>query len=787
MHRICSIVFAGFFLTYIPLSVLAQKADKISISGHVKEVDSGEALIGVNVWVKELKSGAVTNTYGFYSLTLTADQYTLVYSFIGYEDVIKVIDLQENKTLNVELTAKDLKLKEVVVEAEKKDKNVSSVGMSTVHLKMEAIKKMPVLLGEVDIIKAIQLLPGVQTVGEGTSGFFVRGGAVDQNLILLDESPVYNAAHLLGFFSVFNSDAIKDVQLYKGGIPAEYGGRLSSVLDIHMKEGNNKRFSVKGGIGTIASRLTIEAPLFKERASFMLSARRTYADMFLKLSSNEQVRNTILYFYDLNAKFNYRIGKKDRIFLSAYFGRDVFKYFQNDTQNSEINLNWGNATGTLRWNHVFNHRLFSNTILTYSDYDYSLGQTGDINAFTWYSNIKNLTAKINFTYYINPENTLKFGICSAYHRFLPGTASGTDEGGIFNEVTLPNNNALEHAVYLSHEWTVTPQLSILAGLRYSLFQNIGKGQVFTFDENYTVVDTLLYKKGEIFNQYAGLEPRLNIKYAFNNQQSVKLSYNRTRQYLQLASNTRLSSPLDIWFPASPNVKPQLADQIALGYFHNLQEDTYELSVEAYYKKMSNQIDFRDHATLLLNERLEGELRFGQAKSYGIEFLARKQKGRWTGLLSYTLSRTERAIPEINDGNPYPASYDKTHDIAITTAYQLNKRWAIAANWVYGTGAAVTMPVGRMEYWGVVTPVYSARNAERMPSYHRLDVSATLKARKKWWKRIDSEWIFSVYNAYARKNTFSIHFFQEYEFSKATYAEKLYLFSVVPSVTWNVGF
>lgn len=764
--------------TFLTLNVAAQ--DKATISGSITDSGTGEELLGAAVYVKELKTGTTANLYGFYSLTIPKGKYTLVYSYLGYANVEKTVDLQSNIKMNLEMSPKGKQLTEFEVVGEAKNENVESVDMSTINMKMETIKKIPALMGEVDVIKAIQLLPGVQTVGEGNSGFYVRGGAVDQNLVLLDEAPVYNASHLMGFFSVFNSDAIKDVQLYKGGIPAQYGGRLSSVLDIRMNEGNSKKFSGAGGIGTISSRLTLEGPIIKDKSSFMVSGRRTYADQFLRFSKDSTLREQKLFFWDLNGKANYKLNDNNRLFLSIYSGRDVLG------GDSNFQIRWGNTTGTLRWNHIYNDRLFSNVTLIYSKFDYFLGEPTGAEAFSWTSDINDYTAKVDYNFFVNPSNTVRFGVQSTYHKFNPGFVAGVGTETIFNSLQLAKVNALEHAAYISNEHKISPRFTALYGLRYSYFQNIGPGTSYGFDDSYQVTDTAVYGKGDIYQTYGGLEPRLGMKYSLTELSSVKLSYNRTRQYIHLASNTTASSPLDIWFPSSPNVKPQIADQIAIGYFHNFKSNMFETSVELYYKDMQNSIDFRNHAQLLLNPLLEGELRFGDARAYGAEFLIRKNDGRLTGFISYTLARTERNIPEIT-ADWYPAKYDKTHDIAIVLNYEISKRWEVSGNWVFSTGSAVTMPTGRFEYGGVIVPVYSERNGARLPNYHRMDIAAILHGKEKEGKKWNGEWVFSVYNAYARKNPFSINFKQEESDPTQTYAEMTYLFSIVPSITYNFKF
>lgn len=758
-----------------------RSGEKFTISGYVLDAESGEELIGSSILIKELGTGAVTNLYGFYSLTLPAGNYTLVYSYIGFQPMTKTVTLQGDQTITVEMATNAHAIQEVVITGEKEDANVQSVEMSVVKMNMETIKKIPALMGEVDVIKAIQLMPGVSTIGEGTSGFYVRGGGVDQNMILLDEAPVYNASHLLGFFSVFNADAIRDVQLYKGGIPAEYGGRLSSVLDIRMKNGNNKKTSLTGGIGTISSRLTAEGPLVKNKGSFLVSGRRTYADLFLKLSKDKERRQTQLFFYDLNTKANYKINDKNRLFLSGYFGRDTFK------AGSDFKISWGNATGTVRWNHLFSDRLFSNFTFIYSDFDYSLGAPEGTEAFEWKSKIRDYGAKLDFNYYLTPNVTLKYGAASTYHRFSPGTAKGLGDETIFTELKQDDYNALEHALYISNEHTITPRLTATYGLRYTIFQNVGSGTIYNFDDNYDKIDSTVYKKGDFFNTYHGPEPRLGMRYTLNEFSSLKASYNRTRQYLHLASNSTSSSPLDVWIPSTPNVEPQLADQVAMGYFRNFKQNMFEASAEVYYKDMQNVVDFKDHAQLLLNPRLEGELRAGKAWAYGLELLVRKNKGDFSGWISYTLSRAERKINGINENRTYFAKYDKTHDLAVVASYKVNERWNVGANWVYSTGSAVTMPTGRFEYGGIIAPVYSDRNGSRLPAYHRLDLAVTLQGKNNPSRKWQGEWVFSVYNAYFRKNVFAINFRQEEDDPNKTYAEKLYLFPIIPAVTYNFKF
>lgn len=759
----------------------ALSQENYTISGYVKSESAGETLIGATVktHVNGELTGTVTNQYGFFSLSLPRGIYELSISFVGLAAQEHVIDLSSNQQLTVELSANKT-LQTVTVKAEADNSNITGTEMSVQKLSMSEIRKMPALMGEVDVIKAIQLLPGVATVGEGGSGFYVRGGSVDQNLILLDEANVYNASHLMGFFSVFNPDVVKEVQLYKGGIPAEYGGRLSSVLDVRMKEGNMKRFALNGGIGTISSRLSLGGPIVKDKGSVIISGRRTYADAFLPLSKNEDIRDSKLHFYDFNLKANYRLNEKNRVYLSGYFGRDVLGL------NNRLRMDWGNATSSLRWNHVFSDKLFMNATATFSNYDYFLGEPQGLDAYEWTSNIKDYSIKTDFTYYLNPNNTLKFGAVGAFHQIDPGQASGVGES-VLDEFVVPLTNALEYASYLSHQLKIGKRFNATYGVRLSAFQNIGATTYYDYNTNFDVSDTIEVNKGEIYNTYWGIEPRAGMSFLLNENASLKASYNRTFQYIHLASNSTASSPLDIWFPSSPNVKPQRADQFALGYFQNIAQNTYQSSIEVYYKKMSNAIDFEDHATLLLNPLLEGELRFGEARAYGAEFLVKKTKGKLNGWIGYTLSRTQRKINEINEGEWYFAKYDKTHDLSVVLSYDFNKSWSISTNFVYSTGAAVTMPIGKMEYMGMTVPIYSERNGKRMPDYHRLDFAVCWKPKKSFEKKWKSEWVLSCYNIYNRANPYSINFVTDENDPTQTRAEMLYLFGVVPSITYNFRF
>ncbi|MFZ4520591.1 MAG: TonB-dependent receptor [Bacteroidales bacterium] len=776
-----SLLFLIFFQHQQSFCTPADKPKRYSIIGKITDLNSGEALLGATIYVRELNTGAVSDQYGNYSLTLDEGKYTLIYSYIGYKTVEKSIELTRDMKLPLELAPQEHQLKEVEITSEKNDKNVVKPEMSTFRMDIKTIQRIPALMGEVDVIKAIQLLPGVQSVGEGSSGFSVRGGAPDQNLILLDEATVYNASHLMGFFSVFNNDAIKDVKLYKGDIPANYGGRLASVLDVRMNEGNSKKFEVNGGIGIIASRLTVEGPILKDKCSFVVSGRRTYADVFLPLSSNKALQNNRLYFYDLNAKINYRINDNNQVFLSGYFGRDVFK-------SGFAGMKWGNETATIRWNHLFTKRLFSNYSFIYSNYLYNLGTPdGTNNSFTWTSNLRDLGVKGDFSYYLNTKNTIKFGASVIYHMFNPGDAHGTGDKTVITEVKVPNNYAFETGIYANNEQKLGDHFTVKYGLRFSMFQNTGPGTVFHYDSAYNAIDSSVYKSGELYKTYAGLEPRLGLLYDFNSKHSIKASYARTNQYLQLAQNSTVGTPLDIWFPSSPNVKPQIADQLALGYFRNFRRNTIETSIEGYYKWMKNVVDFKDFAELLLNNKLEGEIRTGKAWSYGIEFLVRLNEEKINGWVSYTYSRTFRQINEINSNNSYPAPYDKPNNISVVVNYVISKRITVSANWVYATGAPVTFPTGRSDIGGKIVPIYSDRNQYRYPDYHRLDLSLSYFSKQKPGRKFNWDLNFSVYNAYNRHNTWSINFTQDNIDPNVTYAEKVYLFGIIPSITFNFHF
>lgn len=758
----------------------SQAQENFTISGTLKDAASGEDLIGATIAIKELNTGAATNVYGFYSLSAPKGEYTLVFSYIGYESINKQVVLDQNMKFNLELKYASTELKTVEIAGDRKDENVQSTQMSVNKIDMKEAKAIPVIFGEQDVIKTITLLPGIKS-SEGGGGFFIRGGSADQNLILLDEAPVYNASHLLGFFSVFNSDAIKDLSVYKGHIPSEFGGRASSVLDIKMKDGNSKKFNANGGIGLISSRITLEAPIVKDKGSFLISGRRTYLDLFLKASNDEDIRKSILYFYDLNFKANYKLGDKDRLYLSGYFGRDKFGF------GDDFGFDWGNTTATLRWNHLFNDKLFLNSTVLFSDYNYDVeigGSEGKEDGFLITSAIQDFSLKEDFSYYLNAKNTVKFGIMGAYHTFLPGEIKPEKEAGI-NRIELENKYAFEGAAYISNDMKLSDLWSVNAGLRYSYFAQVGPGDIFTYDAEGEITEIENYNDLELVQDYGGLEPRLGLTYLLDENSSVKASHGRNRQYLHLISNSSTGTPIDLWIPSSNNVKPQIADQYATGYYRNFKNNAYESSVEVYYKDMQNQIDYKTGADLIFNENVESQLLFGKGYSYGAEFYLKKNVGKLTGWLSYTWSRTERKFEGIDGGDPYPANWDRTHDMTIVGIYQLNEKWSFSGTFVYRTGNAVTYPVGKYGAEGEIVNLYSTRNNDRFPDYHRLDLGATKTLKKT--SKFESSLNFSVYNVYGRKNAFAINF-QEAEINpQQTEAVRIALFSILPSITYNFKF
>ena len=717
IRLILTFILPFFFLS----NGFAQK--KFTLNGTIKDKKNGEQLTGATVAIKELSgTGAVANEYGYYSLTLIQGNYTVISSFIGYEADTVRINLNQDLKIDITLSDNAVQLQEVVVTSRRKNENISSVQSGMEKINPKEINKIPVLFGEKDLLKTIQLMPGVKSAGEGNSGFFVRGGSDDQNLILLDEAPVYNASHLLGFFSTFNSDAIRDATLYKGTQPAQYGGRLSSVLDLKMNEGNNQKYSVGGGIGLISSRLNIEGPIVNDKGSFLITGRRTYADLFLPLSKNETVRNSTLYFYDVNIKANYKVSEKDRIYLSGYFGRDKLGVGES------FGIDWGNFTLTLRWNHLINSQIFSNTSLIFSNYDDDITLNSGSDKFGIDSKIQDYNLKQEFQYYVNPKFLIKFGFNSIYHEIVPGKVERSDNSS--SSDIFKNRHALENSLFVSNDIKFSEKFNLDIGLRLTSFAILGDGNYYTLDNNLQVIDTLRYKKGELVKNYFNLEPRFSLNYILTPSSSLKAGYFRNVQNLHLISNSTSTNPTDKWIASSNIIKPEISDQISMGWFKNLADNQYEISIETYYKWMQNQIDYKDGADVRTNDAIEAQLLFGKGRAYGIEFFVKKTAGKFTGWAGYTLSRTERLIDGINSNKWYPAKQDRTHDVILVGMYDLSPRLSISASWTYYTGNAVTFPSGKYSMDGSIAWLYTERNGYRMPDYHRLDLGATWKLKDK---------------------------------------------------------
>lgn len=754
--------------------------DNYVLSGHISDFSTGESLPGATIVpVNEPVTGTTTNSYGYYSLPLPPGTYKLQFRYMGYETKTTEVVLHENIRLDVELQAETFELGSVEVRGTQADKNITSLDMGRVQLTPRRIESIPVIFGEADILKTIQLTPGVKTSGEGNTGFHVRGGGIDQNLILLDEAPVYSASHLLGFFSVFNSESLKNATLMKGFVPAEYGGRASSVLDIQMKEGNMKELDLTGNLGLISSNLTLEGPLVKNKSSFMLSGRRTYADLFLNFSSDEEIRATYLYFYDVNLKTNYKINDKNRVYLSGYLGRDDFGY------KEEFGFDWGSITATMRWNHIFNDRLFSNTSFIFSNYSYNINIRQDLDLLIR-SKIQDLNLKQDFTWYAGASHTLKFGGNLISHTILPGEVSVNEDISLLTAPdAISRRNAIEWAAYLSNEHRVSNRLKLYYGVRLALFSNTGPGEFYHFNEENELEAVETLGSGTIYKTQGGLEPRVSVNYLFNKRSSVKVSYNRMYQFLHLLTNSTTTTPTDLWLPSSNNVKPQIADQFSLGYFRNFANNVYELSIETYYKNLENQIDYKNGADLTFNSTVESELVFGRGWAYGTEILFQRNTGRLNGWIGYTWSKTLRQFDEINDGNPFPARHDRTHDVSVVAMYDLSKKLKASATWVFNTGNAVTFPGGRYEVDGKTVAYYTERNGYRMPDYHRLDLGVVWQRRKT--DKFESSWIFSVYNAYSRENAYFIDFRTREDNPLETEAVQVSLFKAIPSVSYRFKF
>ncbi len=793
-------------LCFMALVLPSIAQNNYTVSGYVKDELTGEGMIGANVYIKELLKGTSTNPYGFYSITVAEGNYTLVVSYLGYQDYEFPIELTQDIRHNMGLKSKAILTKEVEITGERTDRNTESTDMGRVELEVEKIKALPAFLGEVDILKTIQFLPGVQSAGEGNSGFYVRGGGPDQNLILLDEAVVYNASHLFGFFSVFNADAVKNIELIKGGMPANYGGRLASVLNISMNDGNYRDYKVDGGIGLISSRATVQGPIKKDTSSFIISGRRTYIDVLMKPFINKEsaFNGSGYYFYDLNAKFNYRISDKDRLFLSGYFGRDKFS-FNNEDSGFRIDIPWGNATGSLRWNHLFNDKLFMNTTAIYSDYRFEFAAEQSQFEFRLFSGIKDWNLKSDFSYFPNIRHNIKFGYNYTYHTFIPSNATARSGEVEFDTGGIKKLYANEGAVYVMDNFDITDQLKINAGMRFSLFNQIGPFDRFIKDGFDHIVDTISYGRAETVETYTGWEPRISLRYKLNTTSSVKAAYTQNYQYIHLASISSVSLPTDVWLPSTDVVQPQYGVQYNIGYFRNFKDDTYETSVELYYKEMDNLVEYAEGAQPEdgVNDNVDAPLTFGDGYSYGAEFFFKKRTGKTTGWIGYTWSKTMRTFEFLNGGEEFAAKYDRRHDLSIVATHEFNENWTFGGAFVYATGNTITLPVARYFIEGQIVNEYGARNGFRMSPYHRADISATYSKQKfktrinpdtgeeeKVAKRLQSSWSFAVYNLYNRANPYFIYFDNNGDFFNNSFqvvAKQVSLFPVLPSVTWNFSF
>lgn len=774
-------------LTFSALGARAQ--EKVTLNGHIKDASNGELLIGVTVYLPELKAGTTANAYGFYAITVPKGTYQVQYSFVGYNTQALTVEMNGDVTQDIEMSSEATMMSEVEISGTAIDENVVGVQMSKNTLNISQVKKLPALFGEVDIVKSIQMLPGVVSAGEGTSAFFVRGGSADQNLILIDEAPVYDPSHLFGLFSVFNADVIKDSELYKGGIPARFGGRLSSILEVRTKDGNNKNFGITGGIGSLASRVAVEGPLRKDKSSFIVSARRSYVDMFLRAAGEQN----LVHFYDVNAKLNWRHNDNNRFFVAFYAGRDVFNF------DDEFGFAWGNMTGTFRWNHLFNERLFSNFTVIGSQFDYKLELADGVESFKWTSNLQELSIKSDLSYAINTDNELSFGYHLTGRRFAPGKVVPNSEGSIFGRVEQQHLYALDHGLYISNQQRVNEQLSLDYGVRLSIFQNIGSTDLYKYSDPQdnvepTRIDTVHYDRFETIKAYINVEPRLGIRYMVAPGQSVKASYNRMVQNTHLISAATVPVPFNTWNPSNYYLKPQVADQYALGYFRNLKNNMYEFSVEAFYKDIRNVTDFADNARIFFNEDLSTEYRQGDAWSYGSEIMLTKKEGKLTGMLSYTWSKSRRDIEGVNGGREFRANHDRRNVVNIQAVYDLNDKWSFGGTFTYSTGRPITLPDGKYEYGSYNPDVITDRNGYLLPDFHRLDLSATLNPRTNADRRWKGQWVFSIYNVYNRKNPFTVYTRTKQDddgniigSGREKEARLIYLFPIMPTVTYNFKF
>lgn len=773
-------------------AVTGQHPVKFTISGYVKDAVSGEYLAGANVYVSETMKGAQTNQYGYYSLTVEKGAYTFMVSYLGYAEYSEKLTLTQNIIKNISLQDKVITKKELVITGEKEDKNTTGTEMGKVQLEVAKIKTLPAFMGEVDIMKTIQLTPGVQSAGEGNSSFYVRGGGPDQNLILLDEAVVYNASHLFGFFSVFNADAVKNIELTKAGMPANYGGRLASVLDITMNEGNNKKYHIEGGVGIISSRLTVQGPVKKDTSSFIISGRRTYIDLLIKpfVKKTSNFKGTGYYFYDLNMKVNYRLNDKDRIFLSGYLGRDIFS-MQSKDLSFKNTIAWGNATSSFRWNHVFGPKLFLNSSLIFSDYKFEMGATQSEYDIKLYSGITDYNAKFDFSLFPNLKHTVKFGCNYTYHIFTPNNATAKSSGTELDLGSRVKQYSNDAAVYVNDDFDVNRKIKLNAGVRYTFFEPVGPFDRYLIDASNQISDTVHYGRFEKIKIYNHVEPRLSARYELSKLSSVKASFTQNYQYIHLASVTAVSLPTDIWVPSTEIVKPQFGTQYALGYFRNFRKNMFETSVEVYYKDMRNQIEFKENSNPEDNikNNTDNNFMFGRGWSYGSEFFINKRSGRWTGWAGYTLSFTKRKFPGLSGvETEYWAKYDRRHDVSVIASYELNDKWTFSAIWVYATGNNMTPPLSYFFIGGNILTEYGPKNSFRLPPYHRMDISANYSGKKH--KKYESGWSFSVYNLYNRYNPYYIYISKEgnaFEGKITTQAKQVSLFPMLPSVTWNFKF
>ena len=793
----------ALILTISSLQAIAQET--FTLSGYVTDGRSGESLIGAKVFIPSIRKGVITNNYGFYSITVDGGVYSVEFRMTGIETVTKEIDLTKDVRLDIELGGNIQDIESVVVKGKAED-NVKSTKIGQIELDIDEIKTLPAFMGEVDIIKTIQLLPGVSSASEGGQGFYVRGGGPDQNLVLLDEAVVYNAAHLFGFFSVFNADAVKSVNLIKGGMPANFGGRMSSVLEVNMNEGNNKRFRVKGGIGAISSRLTLEGPIVKDKGSFIISARRTYIDVIMKLAipDDSPFAGTSYFFYDFNLKANYKLGDKDRIYLSGYYGKDLFS-FGNVEDDFQVDMPWGNGIAALRWNHLFSSKLFMNVTATYSNYLFKFGSEQDQFKFEMKSGIEDLGGKVDFTYFPNTLHKIKFGAHYTHHTFTPIGVSAQSEDVVFDTGLAQKLQSHESAVYVLDEFDVSENFRLNAGLRYSTFQHVGPFTRYIKGDISTPDSTIEYGKNELIKFYHGLEPRVSLRWMLKDRSSIKAGYSYNYQYVHLTSLSAVSLPTDIWYPTTNIAQPQKGWQGSLGYFRNFAENAYESSVEVYYKGMKNLIEYKEGALPgdNVNDKTDNLLVFGKGQSYGVEFFVKKVSGKFTGWIGYTLSKTERTFEDLNNGESFAAKYDRRHDLSVVLSYKLNKRWIFSSAFIYATGNTLTLPSSWYIQGQDLLFNYGERNSTRMAPYHRLDISATWYSKEfkevkdektgeitQVKKRFRSNWAFSVYNVYNRANPYFLYVDNDGDFLSGDFkisVKQVTLFPIIPSVTWNFEF